>query len=122
MTADTTHAARVLAHLTARSGRLSPFGAVAAACGLAEDQLRPIVHDLEIAGLVNAVRGPGGGLRLARPAAAISLGEIVRHTESRLGADAAEGARLPAFEEMDAGARPLVCDRAGHRQKLANGH
>jgi len=84
MIADTSHAARVLAHLAASPGRLLPLGEVAAACGLAEDQLRPIVHDLEAAGLVEASRGPGGGLRLARPAAAISLGEIVRHIEGHL--------------------------------------
>ena len=40
-----------------------------------------VVHQLGVAGDVVTVRGRHGGLRLARPASAINIGEVVRRTE-----------------------------------------
>jgi Rrf2 family nitric oxide-sensitive transcriptional repressor len=40
-----------------------------------------VAHQLSLAGYIETVRGRRGGLRLARPAEAISLGEVVRKTE-----------------------------------------
>jgi len=40
-----------------------------------------VVQDLSRAGFVETVRGRNGGLRVARPAAEINVGELVRHTE-----------------------------------------
>jgi Rrf2 family nitric oxide-sensitive transcriptional repressor len=39
------------------------------------------VHQLGVAGDVVTVRGRHGGLRLAKPASAINIGEVVRRTE-----------------------------------------
>lgn len=50
---------------------------VAAAQGLSLAYLEQLFLRLRRAGLVTAARGPGGGYRLARPAAEISLGAIV---------------------------------------------
>jgi Rrf2 family protein len=43
--------------------------------------LELILLDLKKAGIVSSTRGPKGGYRLARPAAEISFGEIVRVME-----------------------------------------
>jgi Rrf2 family nitric oxide-sensitive transcriptional repressor len=40
-----------------------------------------VAYQLGVAGYVDTVRGRNGGLRLAKPAKAIGLGEVVRHTE-----------------------------------------
>ena len=40
-----------------------------------------VVHLLSRAGFVTAVRGRNGGVRLARPAADIRIGDVVRATE-----------------------------------------
>lgn len=43
-----------------------------------------LVSRLAAAGLVESARGTGGGFRLARPAAAISLADIVEAVEGRI--------------------------------------
>jgi Rrf2 family nitric oxide-sensitive transcriptional repressor len=40
-----------------------------------------VVHQLGVAGYIETVRGRGGGLRLAKPAEAIGLAEVIRTTE-----------------------------------------
>ena len=42
-----------------------------------------LVSRLSSAGLIESTRGTGGGFRLARPAAAISLADIVEAVEGR---------------------------------------
>jgi Rrf2 family nitric oxide-sensitive transcriptional repressor len=41
-----------------------------------------VVQDLGNAGYVETVRGRRGGVRLARPADQINVGDLVRHTEA----------------------------------------
>ncbi|MET0180970.1 MAG: Rrf2 family transcriptional regulator [Novosphingobium sp.] len=49
--------------------------------GLPAATVQKLVSKLSAAGLLRATRGAGGGLKLARPAAAISLAEIVEAVE-----------------------------------------
>lgn len=49
--------------------------------GLPAATVQKLVSKLSAAGLLKASRGAGGGLKLARPAAAISLAEIVEAVE-----------------------------------------
>ncbi len=43
-----------------------------------------VVHHLGQAGLIETIRGSNGGVRLARPAADIGLGDVVRASEPSL--------------------------------------
>jgi len=54
---------------------------IAEAYGISEHHLRKVIHRLTQAGLIEAVRGRGGGLRLGRPAGEIGVGAVVRLTE-----------------------------------------
>ena len=54
---------------------------LAAETGLPVPTVQKVVSYLTAAGLLRAVRGVGGGLKLARPAAAISLADIVEAVE-----------------------------------------
>lgn len=61
--------------------------------------LQQLARDLKAAGFVKAVRGPKGGLLLARPADRIRLGEVVRALE-------------PQSELVACGQHPDGCDRS----------
>ena len=54
---------------------------LAAETGLPAPTVQKLVSRLSAAGLLRSVRGAGGGLQLARPAAAISLADIVEAVE-----------------------------------------
>jgi Rrf2 family transcriptional regulator, nitric oxide-sensitive transcriptional repressor len=51
---------------------------------VSRNHLMKVTQTLAEAGFVGALRGRGGGLRLARPAEAINLGAVVRATEESL--------------------------------------
>lgn len=83
LTRYTDYAVRVLLHVGARDeGDLSSIAEIAQVYDISKDTLKKIVQDLNQAGFVTAVRGRKGGLRLGRPAADISIGAIIRHTET----------------------------------------
>lgn len=84
ITLHTHHSLKVLAHLAANPDRLSSIGEIAQAHGISHNHLMKVVHGLRVSGFVDAVRGRCGGIRLARPAREITLGELVRHTEKAL--------------------------------------
>ena len=72
---------RVLMYLALDRSRLATIPEVAAAYGISENHLMKVVHQLARAGIVESVRGNGGGIRLARAPDEIRLGEIVRASE-----------------------------------------
>ena len=78
----TDYALRVLMHLAARPGRLASIREIARTYRISHNHLTKVVHDLRKEGFLDAVRGRSGGVRLARPASEISVGEVVRHTEA----------------------------------------
>lgn len=61
-------------------GRVSA-SELAAETGLPAPTVQKVVSKLTAAGLLRSVRGAGGGLQLARPAAAISVADIVEAVE-----------------------------------------
>jgi Rrf2 family nitric oxide-sensitive transcriptional repressor len=77
----TDYALRVLMHLAARPDRLASIGEIARTYRISHNHLMKVVHDLRKEGFLDAVRGRSGGIRLARPATEISVGDVVRHTE-----------------------------------------
>jgi Rrf2 family nitric oxide-sensitive transcriptional repressor len=77
----TDYALRVLMHLAAQPDRLASIGEIARTYRISHNHLMKVVHDLRKEGFLDAVRGRSGGVRLARPASNISVGDVVRHTE-----------------------------------------
>lgn len=81
LTLHTDYALRLLMLLAMEPGRLHTIEEVARRHGISRNHLMKVTQTLAQSGFVESLRGRGGGLRLARPAAAIALGEVVRATE-----------------------------------------
>lgn len=83
LTRYTDYAVRVLLHVGAREKeQRSSIGEIAEVYGISRNHLMKVAQDLGRAGFLTTVRGRGGGLQLGRPAEDITIGEIVRHTET----------------------------------------
>jgi Rrf2 family nitric oxide-sensitive transcriptional repressor len=81
LTDYTDYALRVLMYVGAHPGRLVTIQEIADNHGISKNHLTKVVHRLGVAGLVSTMRGRTGGIRLARSAALITLGSVVRLTE-----------------------------------------
>ena len=86
--------------------------------GIARRSLEPILQQLTRAGILEGVRGPKGGYRLARERRRISLGEIVRVVA---GADDAEIADAAGSELGQRVVRPLWVDLGADVMGRLNG-
>lgn len=117
LTRYTDYALRALIYLAVNDGGLASIRQIAEAHGISQNHLMKIVQDLGSAGFIKTVRGRHGGLRLARPAAEITIGQVVRHTEGDGGlvdcstCRISEGCGLPAVFAEAREAFLIVLDR-----------
>ena len=84
LTLYTDYTLRVLMYLALkqRDGEgLATIDQIAAAYGISRHLLTKIVQELGRQGFIETLRGRAGGMRLARPAADISIGAVVRVAE-----------------------------------------
>ena len=81
LTRHTDYALRVLIYLAYKGETLSTIREISDKHGISENHLMKVVSRLANLGYVTALRGKGGGLRLARPAESINIGQVVRDTE-----------------------------------------
>jgi Rrf2 family nitric oxide-sensitive transcriptional repressor len=81
LTQFTDYSLRVLIYLAAQPERRATVAEIATAFDISEHHLTKVVHFLGKHEWIATVRGKGGGLALARPADAISVGRVVRDTE-----------------------------------------
>jgi Rrf2 family iron-responsive transcriptional regulator len=109
LTRQTNYAVRILMYCAANEGQLSRIPEIARSYGVSELFLFKILQPLVEAGLVTTVRGRNGGVKLARPAAQISLFDVVRVTE--------ESFAMAECFEKDAADCPLV-DSCGFNEAL----
>jgi Rrf2 family protein len=75
-----------LAYLSSlERGQVASVGEIAQTSAIPRELLAKILSELVKAGLAISFSGPTGGFRLARPASAVSLAEIVRALEKKSG-------------------------------------
>jgi Rrf2 family transcriptional regulator, nitric oxide-sensitive transcriptional repressor len=82
LTMQTDYALRMLVHLGVHNQRLVTVGETACAFAVSKNHMTKVAHRLCHEGFVKAVRGNGGGLRLALRPSEINIGEVVRRIES----------------------------------------
>jgi Rrf2 family nitric oxide-sensitive transcriptional repressor len=81
LTSYTDYCLRVLIYVAAHPEGRGTIAEIAQSYGISENHLVKVVHFLGKEGFLLNVRGRGGGLRLARPAGEINVGDVVRRAE-----------------------------------------
>lgn len=81
----TDYACRTLMYLALRDrDERSSIAAIAAAYNISGNHLIKVVHSLGKLGFIETTRGRNGGIRLARPAENIRMGDVIRQTETNM--------------------------------------
>jgi Rrf2 family iron-sulfur cluster assembly transcriptional regulator len=88
-------------------GRAVSLATLAANQQISRPYLEQLFARLRREGLVQSVRGPGGGFRMARPAASLSVAEVVEAVDESLRATRCSGGEAGC---MKGGARCLTHD------------
>lgn len=82
LTTKTNLAARVLMACAVNDGKTLRSAEIAHACNASPNHVLQVVNALQANGFVETLRGRSGGLRLTRPPAQISIGDVFRVFES----------------------------------------
>jgi Rrf2 family nitric oxide-sensitive transcriptional repressor len=81
LTLYTDYSLRVLLYLANKEEELVTITELADFYKISRNHLVKVVHNLGLSGYILTARGRHGGLKLARPAKEILIGEVVRFTE-----------------------------------------
>ncbi|MBI3480069.1 MAG: Rrf2 family transcriptional regulator [Nitrosomonadales bacterium] len=81
LTLYTDYSLRVLLYLANKEDELVTISELADFFKISRNHLVKVVHNLGLSGYILTTRGRNGGLKLARPAKNILIGEVVRSTE-----------------------------------------
>lgn len=81
LTDYTDYCLRTLMYLAAHRDKLVTIQEIAEAYGISRSHLMKVAHQLGQSGVIETVRGRGGGLRLGREPEEINIGSVVRSTE-----------------------------------------
>lgn len=82
LTDYTDYSLRVMLYLAVRGAGLSTIQEISDAYGISKNHLMKVVQRLGELGWVETVRGRNGGLRLFEHSGTLTVGEVVRATES----------------------------------------
>jgi Rrf2 family nitric oxide-sensitive transcriptional repressor len=83
LTVFSEYALLVLEFLARHPDRFVTIAEIATIHGISANHLMKVAQHLVASGNVVTLRGPHGGLRLARPAAEIRIGDVIRSTEPK---------------------------------------
>ncbi|HMZ51139.1 MAG TPA: Rrf2 family transcriptional regulator, partial [Candidatus Sumerlaeota bacterium] len=75
---------RTLMFVAANPGRLCSVKEISGAYGISRNHLVKVVHRLGQLNYVETVKGRGGGIRLARPAEEMRLGDLIQTLEANM--------------------------------------
>ena len=81
LTLYTDYSLRVLLYLSSREDEIVTITELADFYKISRNHLVKVVHNLGLNGYILTTRGRNGGIKLARPAKEVLVGEVVRSTE-----------------------------------------
>ncbi|MCE9651229.1 MAG: Rrf2 family transcriptional regulator [Parvibaculum sp.] len=81
LTLYTDYSLRLLTYVALKGDRLTTIQEIAEAYDISHNHLMKVVTELGRAGIIETVRGRGGGLRLARKPEEINIGALARRME-----------------------------------------
>jgi Rrf2 family transcriptional regulator, nitric oxide-sensitive transcriptional repressor len=82
LTSFTDYGLRALTYMALLSeGQMTSISQVTEVYGVSRNHMVKIINQLSRVGLVTAVRGKNGGIRLGKPAEQIRIGDVVRQLE-----------------------------------------
>lgn len=81
LTVYTDYSLRLLMYIALHQGKLCTIEEVSRGYNISKNHLMKVAHELGMKGFIEAIRGRGGGLRLAKPADQIRVGDVVMSTE-----------------------------------------
>jgi Rrf2 family nitric oxide-sensitive transcriptional repressor len=81
LTLYTDYSLRVLLYLASKEEEIVTITELADFYNISRNHLVKVVHNLGLNGYILTIRGRHGGIKLARPAKKIPIGEVVRSTE-----------------------------------------
>lgn len=81
LTLYTDYSLRVLIYLALKPDKLVTISELADFYRISRNHLVKVVHELGLSGYIHTTRGKHGGMRLAKPAEQIVVGDVVRRTE-----------------------------------------
>jgi len=103
LTDYTDYSLRVMLYLALKRDTLVTIQEISDAYGISKNHLMKVVQQLGEQGWVDTIRGRNGGLRLAEQSLTLTVGEVVRATES-------DFALVGCFDEPQAGRRACVIE------------
>lgn len=83
LTKQANYAVRILMYCAANGDGLSKVATIAKVYDVSEYFLFKILQPLVERGFIETVRGRSGGIRIAKPASMITLGEVIRAAEDK---------------------------------------
>lgn len=81
ITRYTDYSIRVLIYLGLKGETLATIQEIADRYGISKNHLMKVVHDLQLRGYVDTIRGKNGGIRLRLQPERINIGRLIRDTE-----------------------------------------
>lgn len=88
-----------LTEMALHPGEFVSASVIAARFEVSENHIAKVLQQLQRSGLVESVRGAGGGYQLARPANAVTMADVVRSIEGPLSSDGC--ADCPLHDELE---------------------
>jgi Rrf2 family transcriptional regulator, nitric oxide-sensitive transcriptional repressor len=114
----TDYSLRVLMFLALRPDERATINEISKAYAISNAHLVKVVHELGQAGFLETVRGRGGGIRLARRADEIGVGDVVRHAEDAMAlVECFESSGTGCAIEPACGLRPVLAEALGEFMK-----